>query len=81
MCATCNGRSRCGGVVRAAELTAEHVGYRITWADKTRRHHITLGHVHVETGAGRDVVLIRAKDADPWDAWALDGKRKVQVHE
>ena len=66
--------------MRAGQLTRDDCGKRITWQDKKGRHSIILGHLHIEhTTDGPDLVLIRAKDADPWEGYVLDARRKVSV--
>ena len=66
--------------MKAGQLTPAHIGHRITWQDKQGHHHMTLGHIHIETSnSGPTIVLIRAQGANPWDAWTLDGRRKVSV--
>lgn len=65
--------------MRAADLTRDDCGKRVTWTDKDGRHSIILGHLHHETYPDRAVVLVRDTGDDQWSGWVLDGRRRVVV--
>lgn len=67
--------------MHAMDLTPAHVGKKIRWADKNGKHSMVLGHVYVEHGDRRTLVLVRPVGGDLDTGISLDGRRIVKVSE
>lgn len=66
-------------MIRAKDLTNEHVGMKLRWADRRGKHSVIVGRIYVEHADRRTIVLIRPAGGDLDTTQQLDGNRKVQV--
>lgn len=67
--------------MKAIDLGQEHIGHTISFTIRRKRHTFTLGHLYREdTRDHGPVILVRAADADPWDAYTLRPHTHVQVN-
>lgn len=67
--------------MKARDLTPAHTGKKLRWADKHGKHSMVIGHVYVEHGDRRTLVLVRPVGGDLDSGYSLDGNRRVQVSE